>query len=262
MSEDIVQVSRRESRMTVSVGGDGPPLLYLHGLLAQGSIARSEAPTGFRLATYDQRGHASGTPFVTPSAYAIEEFVDDALAVLRELGWERAAVGGTSMGAAIALRLALDHPDLVETLIVTALSFGDMESEEVGTFDGMAAELEELGAAEAIRTRRAAALGRGMPLEATRFFDTWAAHDPHAIATALRAVSRWRPFLDLPEVSRLTMPIVVLAWPDDPLHPLELSEGLAALTGAPLGLLSGIAEVLAHPDAVSRELTALLASRS
>lgn len=257
-----MQVSRGKSRMTVTVDSDGPPLLYLHGLLAQGSIARSEAPTGFRLATYDQRGHASGTPFADPSAYALEEFVDDALEVLRALGWERAAVGGTSMGAAIALRLALDHPDLVETLILTAPPFGDVESKEIGTFDEMAAELEELGVAEAIRTRRAAALERGMPLEATSFFDTWAAHDPHAIAAALRTVPRWIPFPDLPEVSRLEMPIVILAWPDDPLHPLELPERLATLAGAPLGLLSGIAEVLAHPDSVSRELTALLASRS
>jgi pimeloyl-ACP methyl ester carboxylesterase len=247
--------------MTVAVEGDGSPLLYLHGLLAQGSIARSEAPSGFRLATYDQRGHASGTPFVDPSAYALEEFVADALEVLHALGWERAALGGTSMGAVIALRLALDHPDLVETLILTAPPFADVKSQAVDTFDEMAAELEELEPAEAIRTRRAAALERGMPLEATSFFDTWAAHDPHAIAVALRTVPRWIPFPDLAEVSRLEMPIVVLAWPEDPLHPLDVPERIAALTGAPLGLLSGIAEVLAHPDAVSRELTALLASR-
>lgn len=247
--------------MTVTVSGDGPPLLYLHGLLAQGSIARDEAPAGFRLATYDQRGHASGTPFVTASSYVIEEFVGDALAVLRELGWERAAVGGTSMGAAIALRLALDHPDVVETLILTALPLGDEESQAVEVFDEMASEIEELGLPEAIRRRNAAAVEHGMPPEAASFFDTWAAHDARAIATALRTVARWVPFPDLPEASRLTMPIVILAWPDDPLHPLELPERLAALTGAPLGLLSGIAEVLAHPDSVSRELTALLASR-
>lgn len=247
--------------MTVTVDGEGPPLLYLHGLLAQGSIARREAPTGFRVATYDQRGHASGTPFVDPTAYALAEFVDDALEVLDALGWKRAAFGGTSMGAAIALRLALDRPDLVETLILTAPPVGDVGLKEVGTFDEMAAELVELGAAETIRTRRASALERDMPLEATSFFDAWAAHDPHAIATALRTVPRWIPFPDLPDVSSLTMPIVVLAWPDDPLHPLDVPERIAALTGAPLGLLSGIAEVLAYPGSVSRELDALLASR-
>lgn len=260
MSSTAVQVSRGESRLNVTVEGSGPPLLYLHGLTGKGSLARAEAPAGYRLATYDQRGHASGTPFVTPSAYTIDQFVEDALEVLRRLGWERAAVGGSSMGAAIALRLALDHPATVETLMLAGPAFGDEPNPVLATEDEMARELEQLGIAETIRLRRAALLERGAPPEATAFLDTWTAHDARALAIALRTVGHWVPFPDLERARDLPMPTVVLAWPDDPMHPLELAERIAELTAAPFGLVSGVAEVLADPGAVSRGLSALLDS--
>lgn len=255
-----VQVFRGESRLNVAVSGQGPPLLYLHGLTGQASQALDDAPAGYRLATYDQRGHASGTPFVAASAYAIEEFVGDALAVLRVLGWEHAALGGSSMGAAIALRLALDHPDIVDTLILTGPAFGDKPNPVLATDDVMARELEEFGILETIRLRRAALLELGAPAAATTFLDAWASHDARALATALRTVGHWVPFPDLEQAGRLPMPVVVLAWPDDPMHPLELAERLAELTSAPLGVLSGLAEVLGTPGAVSRALTTLLHS--
>ena len=260
MSPTTTHVSRGESRLNVTVEGAGPPLLYLHGLTGQASLALNDAPAGYRVATYDQRGHASGTPFVTASAYAIEEFVDDALAVLRELGWERAAVGGSSMGAAIALRLALDHPDLVEMLILTGPAFGAEPNPVLATEDEMARQLEEFGIPETILLRRAAMLELGAPLAATAILDTWIAHDARSHAMALRTVGQWVPFPDLEEARRLPMPVVVLAWPDDAMHPLELAERLVELTAAPLVLLSGLAEVLGTPGAVSRALTALLHS--
>lgn len=260
MSVDVLPVTRGKTELSVTVSGEGPPLLYLHGLTGQISQARKDAPTGYRLATYDQRGHASGPRFDTASAYAIGEFVQDALAVLQALGWERAAVGGSSMGAAVALRLALDHPDVVDTLILTGPAFGDEPNAVFAADDQLARELEDLGLPETIRLRRAAMLESGLPPEAAAFLDSWAVHDARTLATAVRTIGRWVPFPDLEEVRQLPMPIVVVAWPDDPMHPLALAERLVELTGAPLGVLSGVGEVLGAPGAVSRALTSLLHS--
>lgn len=259
MTETTLQVLRGESRLNVTVEGDGPPLLYLHGLSARATFARAEAPSGYRLATYDQRGHASATPFTSPEAYAIGEFVDDALAVLAQLGWARAAVGGTSMGAAVALRLALDHPERVETLILAGPAFGDEPNPVLTGDTELAAGIEELGLPEAIRVRKAEMIERGLPADAAAFLDTWLAHDPRALVTAMRAVSAWVPFPDLAQVASLPMPVVVLGWPDDDMHPLSIADRIAALASAPVATVSGVAEVLARPASVSRALDALLA---
>lgn len=261
VSADVLLVKRGEAELSVTLEGEGPPLLYLHGLLGQSSQSLNDAPAGYRLATYDQRGHASGPRFTTASAYAIEEFVDDALAALDGLGWERAAVGGSSMGAAIALRLALDHPDRVEALLLAGPAFGDELNAVLGADDELARDLETFGIAKTIELRHAAMAELGLPPAATGVLDLWTAHDAQTIATAVRVVGRWVPFPDLEEVRRLPMPVAVVAWPDDPMHPLRLAERLVELTEAPLALLpGGLGEVLATPGVISRALTSLLRS--
>lgn len=260
MSATTRHVQRDGCRLVVTVEGDGLPLLYLHGLSAQGAIARREAPSGYRLATYDQRGHASATPFSAPGEYAIAEFVDDALAVLRELGWERAALGGTSMGAAVALRLALDHPELVELLILAGPAFGSEPNPALAVDGGVGDDIDRLGLAETIRTRKAALIELGAPVAAAAFLDTWTDHDAEALAAAFRTVGGWVPFPDLHLVGDLPMPVAVLGWPDDEMHPLSLAEEISVLAGAPLGTVSGIAEVLARPEAISCALDAVLAA--
>ena len=49
---------------------------------------------------------------------SIQQFADDAVALLDHLGVRRAVVGGISLGAAIALRLAVHFPERVSELII------------------------------------------------------------------------------------------------------------------------------------------------
>lgn len=246
-------VERAGSTLHVTVGGDGEPLLYLHGLTSFGRVARLEAPGGFRLATYDQRGHGSGTPFVDTDAYAIDEFVADALSVLDALGWRRAAVGGTSMGAAVALRLALDAPDRVDKLLLAGPPFGDVDNPEGRErIEQMADVLDDFEPAAAIAALKAGMLEQGMPVEVTTAIDPWIEHDLAALVVAMRSVSAWRPFANLEIIRTIAAPVFVVGWPDDPIHPLELAERMVSLTGGRLELLSGVAEVLAHPESVGR----------
>jgi pimeloyl-ACP methyl ester carboxylesterase len=101
--------------------GDGPPVVLLHGLTAtrryvtQGSklLPRS----GYTTFAYDARGHGeSGAPS-DESAYEYSDLADDLLAVLDWLSIDRATLVGSSMGAATAMRFAIDHPERVSALV-------------------------------------------------------------------------------------------------------------------------------------------------
>lgn len=106
-------------------GGDGPPLLLLHGIpethLMWHRVAPALAEAGFTVVTTDLRGFGdSGKP---PSArdhapYSMREIARDQVDVMRALGFERFGVAGHDRGARCAYRMALDDPAAVSRLAV------------------------------------------------------------------------------------------------------------------------------------------------
>ena len=67
----------------------------------------------YRVVTYDGRGNGRSDRPSTSAAYAANEFVEDAVAVLDATSTDRAVIAGLSMGGGYALRLAAEHPDRV-----------------------------------------------------------------------------------------------------------------------------------------------------
>jgi 3-oxoadipate enol-lactonase len=116
-------------------GGDGVPVLLLHGWMASADInwfLLYEA-LGRRhpVIAPDHRGHGRGPrPAVR---FAMEDCADDAAALLRHLGVGGAVVVGYSMGGSIAIHLWRRHPDLVRGLVLggTALEFREGLRERV-----------------------------------------------------------------------------------------------------------------------------------
>jgi pimeloyl-ACP methyl ester carboxylesterase len=108
-------------------GGDGPPIVLLHGLTAtrryvvMGSRALQRA--GHRVIAYDARGHGRSTPAPDPSAYGYGQLAEDLRAVLDACALERAALAGASMGAHTALHFALAHPARVAALGIVTPAF-------------------------------------------------------------------------------------------------------------------------------------------
>lgn len=101
-------------------GGDGPPVLLLHGLAGS---SRELLPTAdalrdsFRVLLMDQRGHGGSTR--RPTDLSREAFVGDVVAVLEELvPGQRCTLVGQSMGAHTAFLTAAARPDLVERLVM------------------------------------------------------------------------------------------------------------------------------------------------
>ncbi|MET0865081.1 MAG: alpha/beta hydrolase [Nakamurella sp.] len=100
------------------------PLLLIPGaFMATGSMAPwVKAFSGERtVIVFDQQGHGR-TPD-TPRKMSYEQFADDAAALLRALGVERAAVMGYSQGGGVALQLAIRHPSLVDKLVCMSATY-------------------------------------------------------------------------------------------------------------------------------------------
>jgi pimeloyl-ACP methyl ester carboxylesterase len=99
-------------------GGDGPPLVLLHpgiGDLRVWEPVWQQLTGTFRVIRYDFRGYG-GSPQPTQD-YA---WLDDLRAVMAFFGLDSAHVVGNSQGGSVALALAVEHPQLVRSLVLLA----------------------------------------------------------------------------------------------------------------------------------------------
>ena len=107
------------TEIEVAIGGNGPPLLLLHGnpltLVSWHKVAPSLA-RHFTVVAPDLRGYGdSGKPpgGDDHAAYSFRAMGQDNVEVMEQLGFSRFAVAGHDRGARVAFRMALDFPDRV-----------------------------------------------------------------------------------------------------------------------------------------------------
>jgi pimeloyl-ACP methyl ester carboxylesterase len=119
----VVHVPGRGELFVRDSGGEGPPLLLLHGwtLSADLNWFRAYGPlveAGYRVLALDHRGHGRGLR--SAEAFTLRACADDAAALLEHLEVEPALVCGYSMGGPIAKLLARHHPERVSALVLCA----------------------------------------------------------------------------------------------------------------------------------------------
>ncbi len=218
--------------------GAGDPVVLLHGLTATRRYvvmgSRALERSGHRVIAYDARGHGRSTPAPDPSAYGYERLAADLQAVLDAAGVERALLAGASMGAHTAIRFTLEHPERVSALALITPAFDPAASHgeaEVAHWNALARGLREGGVEGFVRAYDLS----GVPASFRATLETvlrqrLSAHlYPHAVADALEAVPRSRPFEQLAQLAAIEVPTVVVASRDeaDPGHPLAVGEGYA-----------------------------------
>ncbi|MEV6151682.1 alpha/beta fold hydrolase [Nonomuraea sp. NPDC052129] len=95
-----------------------PPLVLIHGRTADhndwNGITQHFAAR-YHVFAIDLRGHGASD---YPGAYALADMARDVVALLDELGFERATLVGHSLGGAVAYLLAMTWPDRVERLVL------------------------------------------------------------------------------------------------------------------------------------------------
>jgi pimeloyl-ACP methyl ester carboxylesterase len=227
--------------------GDGIPVVLLHGLTASRRYvvmgSRALQRGGHRVIAYDARGHGKSSPAPSAEDYGYGALASDLLGVLDDRGIDRALLAGASMGAHTIVRFALDHGDRVAGLVVVTPAFDpddtQDETERLARWDKLSDGLRRGGVEGFVQAY-------GTPKSPERWHETiykvlrqrLGAHEhPEAVADALRAVPRSRPFEAWSELSELEVPAVVVASRDeaDPEHPYAVGERYAeAIPGAEL----------------------------
>jgi pimeloyl-ACP methyl ester carboxylesterase len=118
-----VQIPVGQLVFDVTVTGEGPPVLLLHGFPQTSHCWRNLVPhlSSYRLVLPDQRGYSPGARPPDVEDYRLPRMVEDALGVLDALGIERAHVVGHDFGAAVGWQLGARHPDRVLSLTVLSV---------------------------------------------------------------------------------------------------------------------------------------------
>jgi pimeloyl-ACP methyl ester carboxylesterase len=113
-------VDTGEVRLHAVIGGDGPPLLLVHGWPESWYAWRMVMPSlarDFEVVAVDQRG--VGLSDKPQDGYDTGTQANDMVALMEALGHQRFAMYGTDTGMPIAYAVAADHPERLERLVVS-----------------------------------------------------------------------------------------------------------------------------------------------
>lgn len=150
----------RNQLIEYEVRGVGEPLLLIHGsILADGFFPLLNEPaiaSTYRVISYHRRGFAGSDraqlPFLIPQQAA------DCRALLAHLGIPRAHVAGHSYGAVTTLQLALDAPEIVQSLalleppLLDAIPSGPTFAAGIEPLVSMYAQGDKVGALDGFLT--------------------------------------------------------------------------------------------------------------
>lgn len=202
----------------VSGRPDGPVVLLLGSLGSTSAMWQPQLPAlerHFTVVRCDARGHGrSPTP---PGPYALDDLVDDVVALLGRLAAPRAHVVGLSLGGMLGLRLAAREPDRVSRLAVLCTS-------------------AYLGSRKAWEQRAALVRERGTDAVAeavvSRWFTTQLSEEDPGLVSRMRQMVASTPaegyasccdaiaVLDLRgDLPRVSAPVLAVAGEDDPATP-------------------------------------------
>jgi 3-oxoadipate enol-lactonase len=242
---------------TVDGPGDAPVVVLSNSLGATRAMWGPQVPAlaeRFRVITYDTRGHGESPAPAGP--YALDDLVDDLVALLDVAGARRAHVVGLSLGGMTAMRLAAREPERVDRLALLCTS----AKADGQAFLDRAATVRESGTATLAPT----VVGRWLtPAFAAEHPDLVArleamivAADDEGYAGCCEAIGR----MDLREdLSRIAAPTLVVCGADDLALPPEHQQAIAAgIRGAELLTVSPGAH-LANLEQPAEVTAALLA---
>lgn len=113
--------------------GSGPPVILLHGGLANSNYWGHQVPMlarSHRVIVMDSRGHGRSTRDSRPYGYTL--MASDVIGLMDFLGIAQAAVVGWSDGAIIGLSLAMSHPTRISRLFAFAANSDPSGVKDVG----------------------------------------------------------------------------------------------------------------------------------
>jgi pyruvate dehydrogenase E2 component (dihydrolipoamide acetyltransferase) len=232
--------------------GSGPPVLFLPGYGTDTSMWRRQLDglaSGFKVIACDHRGIGGSRPLPAGSV-GLADLAADSGALLASLGHRPAVVVGASMGAAVALELALADPDAVSRLVLVAPLL-EPDARFAAVLRAWRAHENPTSEAR-IRTMLPWLFGRDLLAHAGRreaavvALRTMAARTPaDTLARHADALVAWLG-TRAADLARLTLPVLIVSGSDDALTPSAQADAVAAaLPNARVKVLPGAGHSLA-----------------
>ncbi len=233
----MAEIEHNGTALHFDVSGNGPTLLFMHGLTADRGQALEflDQLEGYRVIVIDMPGHGDsllndGQPLDEQAGF--RAYANAAKAVLDHLGVDAFIAGGVSMGGGIALRLAMDLPGQVRALLLVRPAWLDKPGrphlgviEEIGRWlmqggvEMAASRLQDhevyaetLTAIPAVADSIRGSLYRPRATEA---------------AGVLPALVADQPFSQMSALKKISQPTLVVGNNADPLHPVRIARELA-----------------------------------
>src|SRR6266581_2868040 len=205
--------------LAYQVFGTGSPLVLLHGGFGSVEMFGPNVEllaAGRRVIGVDLQSHGRSPAVDRPMRF--ETMADDIAALITDLELERAAIMGFSLGGAVALRTAIQHPELVERLVLVSTVFkrGGWHPEMTAGMDAMGPETAE-------------------PMKHSPMYETYAEIAPRKedwpvlvtqLTTVLKIDYDWSA-----DVAKLPMPVLIVVGDADGLPPSHAVEFFGLLGG-------------------------------
>lgn len=240
----------------------GVPIVLVHGVGSNSQAwdtVVSLLGEAHPVIRYDLRGHGQSPKPAGP--YELEDFATDHIALMDELGIERAHVVGFSLGGLIAQSIALSYPERVDRLAILSAVAGRTEAERK-------AVRERLATVEASGAGGVAAQGpsrwyterfqQRAPETVARHLARFASNEPVAYAAAYRVLATSDLADELPRIKATTL---VLTGSDDIGSPPRMARLMAErIPDAQLVIVDGVKHGILEEQArrVAAELSAFL----
>lgn len=213
--------------LSYDVDGSGPTVVLLHGFATDayinwvrpGIVGRLNA-SGYRTVALDQRGHGMSDKPHDPGAYAGDAMIRDVRVLLDELGAQRVAVVGYSMGSMHTMRLLTAGEPRVAVAVLGGVGGASVQMRGSGE-----------AIAEAMETDDPSTISNPVAKSFREFADLTRA-DRRALAALQRR--EMEPYGDL---GAITIPVLVLDGDNDPLigDPQALADQLGSAKAEVVG---------------------------
>ncbi len=252
----------RGRRLAYREHGRGDRVIVMtHGLLMDGRMYSHLGPAlaaaGHRVIAMDMLGHGASDQPHDMTAYSMQQFGQDVIALLDHLGVDQAVIGGTSLGANVSLEAAVAAPERVRALVLEMPVLENALPAAAGAFVPLALALRvshrSMGAV--------AAITRHIPRthHVVDIMIDFLRRDPVASLAVLDGLIFGRVAPPIEARRALSQPTLVIGHPSDPIHPFSDADRIAReLAHARLVTARSIAEWRIRPSRLDGELRRFL----
>lgn len=252
------ELSYQGHRIGFDEYGEGErPIVLVHGLLMNRHMFERLGPAlaerGNRAICVDLLGHGRSDQPDDLRLYSMPLFAEQLAALLDHLGLERAVVGGTSLGANVAIELAVRHPERVEGLFIEMPVLDNALAAVAAIFAPVLLGLRVGRPAIELSSRLASLVPRTSFLLDIGL--DWARRRPRPTVAVLEGLLLGETAPGREQRRLIDQPTLVVGHPRDPLHPFSDSGMLIEeLRRARLVEASSILEWRTRPKRLNDEL--------